>query len=264
MTVATSPDFATAWESFTRATRARALALDRPAGRHGLTLAQFQLLEPLRAAEERRSRSSPRPPASPRRPPRACSTGWCARGGRAHALRQRTAASSSSRSPLRAAPPSRTARTGRRGAGARARQPHRRGAGAGRRAAAAGSPRRSTRCEAAPATSSPPADPVRLRRRAARHVARRPQPDDRRHRAAHIVADLGGVEHYSWVFTAYMLASTVTMPVYGRLSDIYGRRRFFVTGIVVFMIGGIVGATSRLDDAARSSRAASRASAPAR
>ena len=47
-----------------------------------------------------------------------------------------------------------------------------------------------------------------------------------------IVADLGGVEHYSWVFSAYMLAATVTTPIFGRLSDVYGRRRFFITGIV--------------------------------
>lgn len=59
-----------------------------------------------------------------------------------------------------------------------------------------------------------------------------------------IVADLGGVAHYSWVFTAYMLAATVTTPIYGRLSDIYGRRRFFAAGIVIFMAGAIVGGTA--------------------
>jgi EmrB/QacA subfamily drug resistance transporter len=59
-----------------------------------------------------------------------------------------------------------------------------------------------------------------------------------------IVGDLGGVEHYSWVFSAYMLGSTVTVPVYGRLSDIYGRRVFFAFGLVVFMAGAIVGAAS--------------------
>ena len=60
-----------------------------------------------------------------------------------------------------------------------------------------------------------------------------------------IVSDLGGVEHYSWVFTAYMLAATVTTPIYGRLSDVHGRRRFFILGIVLFMAGGIVGATAQ-------------------
>jgi MFS family permease len=59
-----------------------------------------------------------------------------------------------------------------------------------------------------------------------------------------IVTDLGGVEHYSWVFSAYMLGSTVTVPVYGRLSDIYGRRRFFAVGIVVFMLGAVLGSVS--------------------
>jgi EmrB/QacA subfamily drug resistance transporter len=55
-----------------------------------------------------------------------------------------------------------------------------------------------------------------------------------------IVADLGGLEHYSWVFSAYMLGATVTVPLYGRLSDIYGRRPFFLLAIVVFAAGSIV------------------------
>jgi MFS family permease len=55
-----------------------------------------------------------------------------------------------------------------------------------------------------------------------------------------IVADLGGFEHYSWVFSAYMLASTVTVPLYGKLSDVYGRRPFFVLAIVLFMAGSVV------------------------
>jgi len=59
-----------------------------------------------------------------------------------------------------------------------------------------------------------------------------------------IVEDLGGVEHYSWVFSAYMLGSTVTVPVYGRLSDIYGRRLFFAFGLIVFMTGALLGAAS--------------------
>jgi EmrB/QacA subfamily drug resistance transporter len=59
-----------------------------------------------------------------------------------------------------------------------------------------------------------------------------------------ITEDLGGLAHYSWVFSAYMLASTVTVPVYGRLSDIYGRRPFFAAGILIFMAGAIVGGTA--------------------
>jgi len=55
-----------------------------------------------------------------------------------------------------------------------------------------------------------------------------------------IVGDLGGFDHYSWVFSAYMLASTVTVPLYGKLSDVYGRRPFFLLAIVLFMVGAVV------------------------
>jgi len=55
-----------------------------------------------------------------------------------------------------------------------------------------------------------------------------------------IVGDLGGFEHYSWVFSAYMLASTVTVPIYGKLSDLYGRKPFFALGIALFMTGAVV------------------------
>jgi MFS family permease len=54
-----------------------------------------------------------------------------------------------------------------------------------------------------------------------------------------IAQDLGGLTHYSWVFSAYMLAAIVTVPIYGRLSDAYGRRPFFVAGIVFFMAGSV-------------------------
>lgn len=52
-----------------------------------------------------------------------------------------------------------------------------------------------------------------------------------------IIAELNGLNHYSWVFTAYMLASTVSIPIYGKLSDLYGRRIFFVGGMLLFMLG---------------------------
>lgn len=55
-----------------------------------------------------------------------------------------------------------------------------------------------------------------------------------------IVDDLGGLQHYAWVFSAYMLALTVTVPLYGKLSDVYGRRPFFVLGILLFSTGSIV------------------------
>jgi EmrB/QacA subfamily drug resistance transporter len=52
-----------------------------------------------------------------------------------------------------------------------------------------------------------------------------------------IVGDLGGVSHLSWVVTAYTLASTVTTPFYGKLGDMYGRKKFFIAAIVIFLIG---------------------------
>jgi len=52
-----------------------------------------------------------------------------------------------------------------------------------------------------------------------------------------IVGDLGGITQYSWVFTAYMLTSTVTVPLYGKLGDVYGRKKLFLFSIAVFLIG---------------------------
>jgi EmrB/QacA subfamily drug resistance transporter len=52
-----------------------------------------------------------------------------------------------------------------------------------------------------------------------------------------VVSDLGGLSQYSWVFTAYLLASTVTVPLYGKLGDVYGRKPLFLFAIVVFLIG---------------------------
>ena len=52
-----------------------------------------------------------------------------------------------------------------------------------------------------------------------------------------IVGDLGGITQYSWVFTAYMLTSTVTVPLYGKLGDAYGRKNLFLFAIVVFLLG---------------------------
>jgi drug resistance transporter, EmrB/QacA subfamily len=52
-----------------------------------------------------------------------------------------------------------------------------------------------------------------------------------------IVSQLGGLESYSWVFTAFMLASTTTVPLYGKLSDLFGRRPVFVAAMAIFLIG---------------------------
>ena len=54
-----------------------------------------------------------------------------------------------------------------------------------------------------------------------------------------IVGQLGGLEHYSWVFSAFMLASTTTVPLYGKLSDIYGRRNLYVFAMALFLIGSV-------------------------
>lgn len=52
-----------------------------------------------------------------------------------------------------------------------------------------------------------------------------------------VVASLGGLEIYSWVFSGFLLASTVMMPVWGRLSDLRGRRPTFLAGLVIFLLG---------------------------
>jgi EmrB/QacA subfamily drug resistance transporter len=56
--------------------------------------------------------------------------------------------------------------------------------------------------------------------------------------------ELGGLSHLSWVFTAYMLASTVTVPLYGKLSDIYGRKWFMLGGIAIFLVGSMLAGTA--------------------
>jgi EmrB/QacA subfamily drug resistance transporter len=59
-----------------------------------------------------------------------------------------------------------------------------------------------------------------------------------------IVGSLGGVAHLSWVVTAYVLASTITTPLYGKLGDMYGRKRLFMTAIVVFLAGSALAGLS--------------------
>ncbi|MBM6401913.1 MDR family MFS transporter [Phycicoccus sonneratiae] len=54
-----------------------------------------------------------------------------------------------------------------------------------------------------------------------------------------IVSELGGMDHYSWVATAAMLVSAITVPIVGKLSDLYGRRGFYLAGLVVFMVGSL-------------------------
>src|SRR3954466_15230370 len=52
-----------------------------------------------------------------------------------------------------------------------------------------------------------------------------------------IVADLGGLEHLSWVTSAYLLAVTAVTPVYGKLGDLYGRKRILQIAVVIFLAG---------------------------
>lgn len=55
-----------------------------------------------------------------------------------------------------------------------------------------------------------------------------------------IVSDLGGLEHLSWVVTAYLLTSTAATPLWGKISDLYGRRPIFQSAIVIFLIGSVL------------------------
>src|SRR6266568_3377963 len=69
-----------------------------------------------------------------------------------------------------------------------------------------------------------------------------------------IVGDLGGLSHLSWVVTAYVLAATITTPLYGKLGDLYGRKRLLVTAIVIRALQGLgagglmVGAIATIGD----------------
>jgi EmrB/QacA subfamily drug resistance transporter len=60
-----------------------------------------------------------------------------------------------------------------------------------------------------------------------------------------IVSDLGGLSHLSWVVTAYILASTATTQVWGKLGDQYGRKYLFIAAIVIFLIGSALSGLSR-------------------
>src|SRR6202023_1886168 len=55
--------------------------------------------------------------------------------------------------------------------------------------------------------------------------------------APSIVDELRGLDLYAWLFSSYLLASSVTVPVVGKLSDLFGRRPFYIAGLVLFLIG---------------------------
>src|ERR1700736_5580478 len=59
-----------------------------------------------------------------------------------------------------------------------------------------------------------------------------------------IIGDLHGFEHYSWVVSIYLLALTVSMPLYGRLADVWGRKRVILGAVLVFSIGSALAASA--------------------
>lgn len=60
-----------------------------------------------------------------------------------------------------------------------------------------------------------------------------------------IVAELGGMDHYSWVATAAMLVSAISVPIVGKLSDLYGRRPFYLGGLAIFIAGSILAGSAQ-------------------
>ncbi|MER5520707.1 MDR family MFS transporter [Streptomyces sp. NPDC002763] len=60
-----------------------------------------------------------------------------------------------------------------------------------------------------------------------------------------VVGELHGVTHMAWVTTAYILAATVVMPVYGRLGDLLGRKRLYIGGIVIFLAGSVIAGSAQ-------------------
>ena len=60
-----------------------------------------------------------------------------------------------------------------------------------------------------------------------------------------IIADLGGFDRFTWVTIAYLVASTTAVPIVGRLTDLYGRKGFYIAGIVVFLVGSLLSGFSQ-------------------
>src|SRR5207245_9561976 len=59
------------------------------------------------------------------------------------------------------------------------------------------------------------------------------------------ISDLGGLSLYAWVFSSFVIVQTIVIPIFGKLSDLYGRKRFFLMGLVVFMIGSTLSGASQ-------------------
>src|SRR5262249_13632488 len=60
-----------------------------------------------------------------------------------------------------------------------------------------------------------------------------------------VVTSLGGLDRYSWVFSAYLLTSTASVPLWGRLSDLYGRRQVYLASIAFFLVGSMLAGVSQ-------------------
>ncbi len=60
-----------------------------------------------------------------------------------------------------------------------------------------------------------------------------------------IISDLGGLSLYAWVFSAFVIVQTIVIPIFGKLSDLYGRKRFFLLGLVLFMLGSALSGASQ-------------------
>src|SRR5215208_1029131 len=58
------------------------------------------------------------------------------------------------------------------------------------------------------------------------------------------VGEMGGVARYSWVFSAYLLTSTTTVPLFGKFADLYGRKRTYYVGVVLFLLGSALSGMS--------------------
>jgi MFS family permease len=63
-----------------------------------------------------------------------------------------------------------------------------------------------------------------------------------------VVNDLGDAYLYSWVFSGYLIASTITIPIFAKLADLYGRKRFYLGGMVVFLAGSALSGTANSMD----------------
>ncbi|MEC0225663.1 MDR family MFS transporter [Paenibacillus alba] len=60
-----------------------------------------------------------------------------------------------------------------------------------------------------------------------------------------IIQQLGGLDKFVWIYSAYMIAMVVSTPIFGKLSDMYGRKRFFLAGLVLFTVGSILCGTAQ-------------------